>query len=635
MNRVLTSTAGLIILIAIFVAVNVLAGALLRSARVDFTEDKLYTLAEGSKNIARSIDEQLTLDFYYSAKLAAGRPALQTYGKRVRELLQEYERVAEGRINLRIFDPEPFSDLEDQAVQYGLQGLPVGDGSERFYFGLVGSNAVGVRSVIPFFDPAQEQFLEYEISRMIHQLAHPKRRALGLITTLEIGGTMPRPGQAPDQGTPAWQIAREIGALFDVRRIEIEDSRLPRGENGEYLIDVLMVVHPKKLPEKTLYAIDQYVLSGGRVMVFVDAHSESDLPEDRNDPIALASHDTYSEMPRLFEAWGLSMDWRETAGDLRNAQEVLYRVASGQREPTTYIPWITLGTDYLNEDDLVTGKLSRVNFASAGVLDPIEGAGTTFTPLAWTSTQSMRLDTLKVRTLPDPKRLTSEFVAGDEALTLAARITGEVRTAFPDGPPADAPLMPHLEESVGPINVIVVADTEVIADRFWLQPTQLRTVQKIADNGDFVINGLDNLSGSSDLISLRARGTFARPFERVDELRAAAEERFRSRELELEREIREIRQRIDRIRQERPTTSLILEPEVQEEIAQLNSSLLEARKELRNVQLNLRRDVEALGTRLKILNTALVPAIVALGAMALGAYRASRRKADRRAMAQK
>lgn len=630
MNRFLTSAAGLIILIVLFVAVNVLATALLRSARVDFTEGRLYTLAQGSKNIAQSIDEQITLDFYYSSSLAAGRPALQTYGKRVRELLEEFERVADGRINLRIFDPEPFSDLEDQAVQYGLQGIPVGDEGERFYFGLVGSNAVGTRSVIPFFDPQGQQFLEYEISRMIHQLANPQRRALGLITTLEIGGTMPAPGSAQQRGTPAWQIAREIGALFDVRRIEINEGRIPSD------LDVLLVIHPKKLPDKILYAIDQYVLAGGRAMIFVDPHSESDLPPDPNDPNAVASYDMYSDMPRLFEAWGVSYDRSETAVDLRNAQEVLYGPA-GQREAMTYIPWISLGPEFLNDEDLVTGKLSRVNFASAGVLDPIEGATTTLTPLAWTSTQSMRMESLRVRLLPDPKRLTSEFTAGGEQLTLAARVTGDVESAFPDGPPEGAPPTPiaHLQRSEAPVNLIIVADTEVLADRFWLQQNQFGGVQQIAANADMVINGLDNLSGSSDLISLRARGSFARPFERVDELRAAAEEQFRSRELELEREIAQIRQRIDRIRQERPSSSLILEPEVQEEIAQLNSALLEARKELRTVQLNLRRDVEALGTRLKILNTALVPAIVALGAIGLGAYRASRRKADRRAMAQK
>lgn len=630
MNRVLTSAVGLVILIALFVAINVLAGAMLRSARVDFTEGRLYTLAEGSKRIAQSVDEQITLDFYYSSKLAAGRPTLQTYGKRVKELLEEFERVADGRINLRIYDPEPFTDLEDQAVQYGLQGMPVGDGGERFYFGLVGSNAVGTRSVIPFFNAAEEQFLEYEISRMVHQLANPQRRSLGLIAGLEIGGTMPTPGQ-PQSGLPAWQIAREIQALFDVRRIDPNDGRIPED------IDVLLIVHPKDLPEKTAYAIDQYVLGGGHAMIFVDPHSESDLPADPTDQVAVFSHNTFSEMPRLFGAWGVTMDRQETAADLRNAQEVLYQVSPGQREPMTYIPWISLGPDNLNQDDLVTGKLSRLNFASAGVLDPVEGATTTFSPLAWTSGQSMRMETLRIRSEQDPKRLTSIFEAGEELLTLAARITGDVNSAFPEGPPDGAPVSPvaHREQSEGPINLIIVADTELLADRFYLQQNAMGGVQKIADNADFVINGLDNLSGSSDLISLRARGSFARPFERVEELRADAEAQFRAQELDLERQIREIRGRIDRIRRDRPSSSLILEPEVQEEIAQLNSALLDARKDLRDVQLNLRRDVESLGTRLKILNTALVPAIVALGAIGLGAYRASRRRADRRAMHQK
>lgn len=636
MNRTFSSVIGLVILAALFVAVNILAGALLRTAQIDFTEKKLYTLTQGSRNIVRSLEEPITLDLFYSAKLAAGRPHVQSYGKRVRELLQEFERASNQKINLRFHDPEPFSELEDQAVQYRLLGVPLGDTGERFYLGLVGSNAIGHRLSISYFDAADEEFLEYEISRMIYVLANPERRVLGLITSLEIGGAM------ADQVTgqraiPAWQVARELSSVFQVRRIDPKQGRLPMNEAGEIDIDVLLIIHPKEIPPAMAYAIDQYVLGGGRAMIFVDTYSESDLPPNPNDQIAAMAYPTGSTMPELFRAWGINMPIDQTAADLRNAQEALFQVAPGQREPVSYIPWITLGSSNFNKDDLVTGRLSRLNFASSGILDVLPDATTSVTPLAWTSEQSMRMDTLKARFLPDPKRLTAEFVAGGEQLTLAARITGPAKTAFPDGPPEGAPITPrmHLTESVEPINVIVVADTDLLADRFWLSQDAQGRIAKIADNGDFLVNGLDHLSGSSDLISLRARGVFARPFDRVDELRAAAEEQYRAQERALQQEIRDTQTRIAQLQTQASDTTIVLPAEVERELVQLQEKLLAARRELRDVQLNLRREVEALGARVKLINTALAPSIIAIVAVGLGAYRASRRKADRRAMAQK
>jgi len=628
MTRRTTLAAGLLIFAALFVAINLLAGAALRSAKVDFTEAGLYTLSDGTREIIAAIDEPITLDFYFSSKLAAGRPALQAYGKRVRELLEEYERLADGKIILRLRDPEPFSDLEDLAVQLGLQGVPVGDGGERLYFGLAAANSVSDRSVIPFFDPQQERFLEYEISRMLYLLSNPEKRVLGVITSLEIGGVVAEdnPQQAD---APAWQIAREMGALFDVKRISPETARLPED------LDVLAIIHPKDLPEPVRYAIDQYVLSGGKVMVFVDPHSESDLPEDPSDQFAVMTHDTASDLPGLLSAWGVSYTPDVVAADAFNAQNVLYMVAPGRREPMNYVVWLGLGEDNLNREHPVTGRLRKLALANAGVLDAADGATTTFTRLAWTSAQSMRMDTVASRAMPDPKRLMTQFEPQGEELTVAAMVTGPASSAFPAGPPEGSNLSAeaHLDRSIEPINVIVVADTDLLADRFWLSQNAFGAINKIADNGDFVINGLDQLAGSSALIGLRARGEFARPFERVEALRADAEARFRARELELEDEIRQTEARIQQIRFERPDSTDVVDPEVRREIASLNGRLLDARKELRDVQLNLRRDVERLGTTLKIINIGLAPAIIAVVALGLGLYRSARRRADRRAMA--
>lgn len=625
MNRKLASATGILVLAAIFVGVNIFSNAALRSAQIDFTEDRLYTLASGSKNIARAIDEPVTLELYYSARLAVGLPAIQSYARRVRELLEAYARVSEGMIVLRVIDPEPFSDLEDQAVQFGMQGVPIGDGSTRLYFGLVATNAVADREIIPFFDPAQDRFLELEISRLLYRLTNPDKPTLGILTTLEIGG-VPADQQSGRPFTPAWQIALEVGALFEVRRLNPRAGRIPED------IDVLWVVHPKNFPPTALYAIDQFVLSGKPAFVVVDPHAEADLPADTTDNMARLSHETASVMPALLEAWGVRMNPEHVAADLVNAIEGTF---PGQREPMKYIPWISLGPDHLDRDDPISGRLNRLNLGSAGVLDPVPGASTTMTRLAWTGAQSMRLDTLKARFLPDPKRLTSEFIPGDEELTVAAGVTGTATSSFPDGPPVGVEATPfaHIPRSIGPIRVVILADVDALTDRFWLAQTASGSRTMVADNGDFVINTLDSLAGSGDLLALRAGGSFARPFERVADLRARAEATYRSQQLNLESEIRQTQQRIDQIRSGRPTSALIVDPEVRAEIDSLSERLLTARKELRDVQLDLRRDVETLGFRLKLINTALAPAVIAVAAIGLGLSRAARRRADRRAMA--
>lgn len=626
MNRALASTTGLVLLALIFVGVNMIAGAAIRSARVDFTQDKLYTLSPGSRNIARAVDEPIQLDFFYSSRLAVGMPAVQAYARRVREILEEYSRASDGMINLNVHDPEPFTDTEDQAMQYGLQGIPVGDGSMRLYFGMRASNAVGERQTLPLFNPADEPFLEYEISRMLHLLTNSQRPTIGLFTSISIGGSQEgdAPGQPPQ---PPWQITRELAALYEIRSLDPRDAAIPPE------IDALLVLHPKFLPPVARYAIDQFAMAGKPIFLVVDPHAEIDTPADPTDQVAAISHETSSEAPLLLESWGVRVDKSVVAADLHNAIEA---VLPGQREPMRFIPWIGLGVSNLDRDDPITGRLTRMNFGSAGIIDTLPNATTTVTPIAWTSAQSMRLDAMKARLLQEPKLLISEFVPDDELKSLAVRISGPARSAFPAGPPTGAPadLEPHLTDTgKGSLSVVLLADMDALSDRFWLAPDQFGSRSKIADNGDFLVNAIDLLTGSSDLLTIRAGGSFSRPFDRISTMLADAEAQYRSEQTKLEREVEETERRINRIRAGRSNESLALDPAVRAEVAELSDRLLATRKELRDVQRNLRRDVEALGLRLKILNTAATPTLIALFAVGLGLTRASRRRADRRAMA--
>jgi ABC-type uncharacterized transport system involved in gliding motility auxiliary subunit len=646
-NRQSAAVLGLLILVVLFFAVNILASTALRSERLDLTENKLYTLSPGSKRIAQGLDEPIRLYLYFSQSLAPGRPRLQQYGQRVREMLEEYERAANGKIILEVRDPEPFSELEDEAVQAGLTRIPVGEG-ETFYFGLVGANAVGDQEVIPFLDPGDEAFLEYEVSRLIYTLAHPKRKVVGVLSRLPIDGAPPnqmlqQPGEEP------WQIMREMRELFEVRMIEPDAETLPAD------LDVLLVVHPKNLADATRYAIDQYVLAGGTAVIFVDPHCEADIPPmARQNPMAAMNAPRDSNLPDLFTAWGVTLRPGVVAGDLANAQRVVVQAAQ-QQEPVSYVAWLSLGEDAIDKDDAVTGLLTQLNLATAGILQTEADAPTTVTPLLTTSPESMAIPTSKISFFPDPKSLLTDFQPTGEKYVLAARVNGKVQTAFPDGPPpladesemdeeaqgdeASRPGETHLTHSDGPINVIIVADVDMLADRFWIQEQRFGNLllgyRKLSDNGDFLINALDNMTGSSDLISIRARGKYTRPFTLVEEIQRKAEREYLAEEQALQEKLRETETRLNELQRARPNQGeLLLTPEQKAEIENFRAQRIETRKQLRAVQHNLRRDIERLGTTLKVINIGAVPAAITVLAVVLGVVRVARRKADRRAVAQ-
>jgi len=262
-SRIRLVIAG-VVLVVLLVALNMLSGLALRGARIDATQGKMFTLTAGSRAIARAAEEPITLKFYYSAKLAQGRPEIQSYAQRVREMLEEYARIGGGRVRLEVIDPEPFSELEDAAVAAGLTGVPLNTAGDALYLGLVGTNSIDTKETIAFFDPRKERFLEYDITKMMYSLSHPTRRVVGLISGLPLeGGFSMDPRTRQPTQTPPWQVLGEIKGAFDVRNLG--DAAVVPDD-----VSVLMVVHPKGLSEQTLFAIDQYVLRGGAAMIFVD-----------------------------------------------------------------------------------------------------------------------------------------------------------------------------------------------------------------------------------------------------------------------------------------------------------------------------------------------------------------------------
>lgn len=608
--------SSLLVAVVLFVSLNIVTNGVLTSQRLDLTENRLYTLSDGSRNILKHLEDPITLRFYYSAKQFASIPEFQNYGKRVRDLLQEYVAAANGKIVLQVIEPEPFSDAEDQAVGYGIEQLPINATGEVGYLGLVGTNMTDKEAPIAFLNPERADALEYEITKLIYALANPKKRSVGVISDLSIMGGKPDERGNP---APAWTSIHMLQEFFDLKTLPRDLSTIDAD------IDTLLVVHPKDLPKQTLYAIDQFVLRGGKALVFVDPLAEEDRPEpDPRNPMVMPKTD--SNLAPLFEAWGVSFATDKVVADAEAAVRVNFNSERGPNE-VQYLPWLMLHGDRINHDDFITNHLQGVNVGSAGMLEPAKDAKTTFTPLLRTGPVSGLLEREAIVVVRDPNALHDGFKGDRSALTVAARVSGPAKTAFPEGPPAppasddaQAASQPapaeQIKEAKDGINVIVVADTDVLADRFWVRMERFLGMQvpnPFANNADFLINAVDNLGGNDDLISLRSRGEYARPFEVVERIKRDAESQFREREKALQAKLKDTEAKLKELRQ-RPESGgeSLLSPEQRKEMEMFRKEQLATRKELRTVQHELGRNIEQLGTWLKAINIGLVPLLVAL-----------------------
>ena len=611
-RRIISST-GLTLAAVLSVGIIILANATLTSYRLDLTQNKLFTLSKGTINILHSLKEPISLDFYFSRQNLVDFPQLMNYAGRVRDLLQEYAALSDGKIKLTVIEPEPFSDEEDQAVASGLRGIATNSAGDRAYLGLVGTNSTDDEQTIPFFEPNREASLEYDITKLIYKLAHPNKNVVGVISDLPLFGTATEKSRSKP-----WAIVPAMKEFFDVKNLGTDVDHIEKDVN------VLMVVHPKKLSDKTLYAIDQFLLGGGKAMIFVDPFAEHDeAKRNPNNPYAMP--EISSDLQPLFKTWGIKMVKDKIAGDAKAAMRVQTR---GPRGPgtATYLPWLKLGPSNFNRKDFATSELQNINMATAGILEKDKGATINFTPLIQTSKDSMMLNRDLILFQHDPNVIMDNFKSGDKRLVLAARLSGKVKTAFPKGPSDFGGNGKQIME--GDLNAIVVADTDILADMFWTRSQNYFGVdipQTIADNGKFVINSLQNLLGNTDLISLRSRGDYERPFVVVESIRRKAEQQFREREQQLQSKLKQTEQKIAQLQKQGGGGNMILSPEEQKEIDQFRQDRLKTRKQLREVQHDLQKDIEHLGTVLKFINIGLVPLLIAVLALAAGLFRHRKR----------
>ncbi len=608
----------------IFFAVNIAADVMLTTTHLDLTENGLFTLSKGTRETIASLKEPITLKFFYSKKVAARYAQISAYSERVRDLLEQYAALSHGKIILEEIDPEPFTAAEDQATADGLTGAPT-DSGDMVYFGLAGTNTIDDSQVIPFFSPDREPYLEYDLTSLIYHLATPKKPVLGIISSLPLETGMGGMTAAMQGHAVPFTAYDELRQNYHTTMLDANFTSIPKD------VDVLMVVQPKNLTPAQRYAIDQFVLSGGRALIFVDPLSEvaahsSSSPETQGPDS--------SDLPKLFHAWGIAYDPNKVILDGKLAQRV--QVSLDPRNPVALYPaWLHLTQDQFDAQDQVTASLQTLNLATAGALAPAKDATTHFAPLVTSSDQASLINAEAVQMNPRPQDLLDSVHPSGKPYIIAARISGPAKTAFPDGPPTgdkDAATQPEIK-SAKFINVIVMADTDIFDDRFWVRTQDLygkRVAAPFADNGAFILNAVENLSGSNALISLRTRASNDRPFTVVQQLQAQAQAQFQQEADALQAKLTDTESRLHALEQGgstdgQPSTSTTLSPAQRKEIEKFRADVANTRTQLREVQHDLRKEVDALGTFLEIVNIALVPLLVAAFALILAILRRRRR----------
>jgi gliding motility-associatede transport system auxiliary component len=631
----------------LLLSINLFASSALRNAKADLTQQRLFTISSGTRSMLRSIDEPISLKLYFSKRLGEAAPVYARYFERVRALLLQYADIAGGGLDVAVFDPEPFSDSEDKAVAAGLRGVRLNQEGEVGYFGLVGNNSTDSDSTIPFFTTDREAFLEYDLTKLIYTLANPKKRVVGLMTSLPLDGGMNPMAMLGGgrQQQPPQMIMEQIRDFFEVKTLAQDIKEIP----GD--IDVLMVAQPDKLTPEAAYAIDQFVIGGGKILALVDPVAEMG---GRAGPMGMPPSGPSPEFVKLLKAWGVDFDPSKVAGDIATARRVQF--GGGARPTVTeYVGWLGLDRRSIDEKDVLSGGVERINLASPGFLSKAEGATTQVTPILLTSPQAMQIAADKFTGMPDPVALLRAYKPEGKSLMLAARVSGTANSAYPDGVPkpakpegedkakADAAkpdgakpdatksdaskdgkpkeqkpegaaAKPH--KASGQINAIIIADTDLLSDQFWVDVRDFLGQQVAipnASNAAFIVNALDNLSGSDALIALRGRGAEDRPFQLVNDLRRDSERRYREKEQALTAKLKEVQDQLTKLENAGEGGNVIVSESDRQAIEKFRGDMLAIRRELREVKRALREDIDRLDGWLKFANIALVPLLVGVG----------------------
>ena len=598
------STVGVIAVALILIAFNVIAAQ--GKQRIDLTAEKAYTLSSGTKAILARLDTPVQLRLYCTKNANAMPVMLRNYAQRVEDLLAEYQQAGKGHVEIQRLDPEPDSDAEDSAKLDGIEGQPLRTG-QRIYLGLSAS-MLDQKQAIPFLSPERERLLEYDISRAIARVMTPDKPVIGVMSSLPVmGQTNPLASQRGQRGQLPLVFISELERDFNVRHIMVGAEPIPDD------IKVLLVIHPKTIPEVGEYGIDQFVLRGGKLAVFVDPFCAL----DRSGQMGVMPLVSSSNLGKLFQAWGLTFDTTKMVADMEHA---------GQMQQGSNPAVLALNETAINKDDVLTANADNLLMPFSGAFTGTPADGLTETILVKSSKRSALID---VRTASlDGSVIATNFTPSDTEYPLAIRLAGKFKTAFPEGKPKSVapnpdaqqpeenPGKPGLKESAQPTTVVLVGDADMIQDPATVREVEgggRGLVMPINSNLSFAQGIIEQLAGDSNLIAVRSRASRERPFTVVQKLEADAEANYRSKIKELESSLTETQHKMSELQKSREgDQQFILSPEQQEELANFRKKEAEVKVQLKDVRKQLRTEIDSLENRVKWLNIAVMPAVVIL-----------------------
>jgi len=615
---ILFSAVGVLAMFLLLVAINFIAAQF--KQRIDLTSEKAYTLSKGTRAILARLDTPVQIRFYVSQR-ATGMPiSLKTYAQRIDDLLGEYKQASRGLIEIRRLDPEPDSDAEDSARLDGVQGQQL-LGGERVYLGL-SVTMLDQKQAIPFFTPDRERLLEYDISRAIASVTETNKPTVGVMSSLPVMGNPMMP-MAQQQREEPWAFITELQRDFNVKQVEMTADKIPDD------IQVLVVIHPRAIPEAAQFAIDQFVLRGGRLVAFLDPKSVLDRMGE-----GMGAPTSSSNLDKLLKAWGLSFDTSKVVADMN----YLAHTRQGRA------PAILILTDKaMNKEDIVTADADNVIMAMAGTFSGTPAQGLKESVLIESSPNSELVDGMMAQF--GGESVATNFSPSGKVFPLALRLTGKFKTAFPEGKPkasksgpeeeesqpneqkkSEEKPGPSLKESTKETTVVLIGDSDMIQDQIAVRELQNpfgpRWIMPANGNLSFAQSVIEQLSGDSDLIAMRSRASRERPFTVVKKIQADAEANYRSKIKELENSLTETQRKVNELQKGKENGQrFILSPEQQQELANFQKKEAEVKAQLKTVRKEVRSEIDSLETRVKWLNIAAMPAVVALSGLGLALFR--------------
>ena len=626
MQHYQTSISALVAILG-FAIIIVFSNTFFKSARLDLTEQQLFTLSEGSKAIVEAVQEPIHVYFYFSEESSRELTQLRTYAARVEALLEEYASHSKGNIVVTRIDPEPFSEAEDDADAYGLQKVPVGGAGDGLYFGIVANNALDGTEVISFLQPDKEAFLEYDISQMLFRLSQAVKPKIGLFSALPVKDQV---NPQTFQMQPGWQSIKEIEQLFEVVDIDAEATTIDAD------INLLLLIHPKTVSESLQNAIRAYLARGGALIGFIDPLAELDQqggnPMTPSLPVGQAS-----DLNWLTADWGVRLSESQVLGDA----ELALSVAGTDGAPQRHLAILGLGPNQISDDEVMTAGLESINVSSAGLFEMTDPKVDISSVLS-SSIYGAGLPKEQLQFLRNPRDLEASYTPGTKPLEVAIALRGVLPRSMV-APKRDESSgegeVPSLEPSEAldqaeqvAINVLLISDTDLLSDRLWVQVQNFfgqQVATAWADNGSFLVNAVDYMVGSADLIQIRSRGRYTRPFEVVQNLKRDAEAKYLDSANQLQLELTETEQRLAELESQQVAEGLLtLSPEQAAALESFQQEKLRIRKELRDVRHGLDKDIEGLGANLKLINIGLLPLLLTL-LMGFAAWNKTTRQARR------